>query len=227
MLSSVKRAVLPTGPRPLRILTGPYKGLCMMLDLQSQTQFYVGLYEVETNHVIRHASKHSDWFMDVGACQAETSMLFRVFGTRTIYAIEPSAVFVEMIKDNFAANNLPGPTIVHKFAGTTTGADMTALDDLTVDRTARGFIKIDVEGAEMDVLRGATSLLSNTRSINLLIETHTDQLESECLSFLRSLNYDTRIIRRAWWRKLIREGRLIPHNQWIVATSPGGIDPLN
>jgi len=53
------------------------------------------------------------------------------------------------------------------------------------------FIKVDVEGAELDVLKGASSLLINQSPI-VYLETHNvhrPRVDEECRSFLTSLGY--------------------------------------
>jgi FkbM family methyltransferase len=49
-------------------------------------------------------------------------------------------------------------------------------------------IKIDVEGAEADVLRGASRLLQEVRPI-VLLSTHSTALRRECLGLLRDADY--------------------------------------
>ncbi len=51
-----------------------------------------------------------------------------------------------------------------------------------------GFIKIDVEGAELDVLEGGENLLKKARP-NLIIEIHTFELWELCRSHLEKLGY--------------------------------------
>ena len=50
-------------------------------------------------------------------------------------------------------------------------------------------MKIDVEGYEMNVLRGALRTISSSRP-KIIIETHTAQLENEVRAFLKNLNYN-------------------------------------
>ena len=63
------------------------------------------------------------------------------------------------------------------------------LDDLGLERV--GFIKIDVEGHELQVLQGATETLARDRP-NLLLENeyaHAGETASEVFALLRALNY--------------------------------------
>ena len=52
-----------------------------------------------------------------------------------------------------------------------TSDDFVRLDDLPADRTLRGFVKIDVEGGEFEVLKGGDRLVSEG-AVDILIETH-------------------------------------------------------
>lgn len=89
--------------------------------------------------------------------------------------------------------------LVHASVSTAEGRTIrvrgTRLDELVQRLTLDpGFIKIDVEGSELKVLRGATGLLSEARP-NLLIEVHQYLLEegggsaNEVLEFLRGHRY--------------------------------------
>lgn len=64
---------------------------------------------------------------------------------------------------------------------------------------------------------GKSTLAGDCR---LLIETHSPAAETGCLEQLRLMGYETRIIGPAWWRTIIPERRLIPHNRWLSAWRP-------
>lgn len=69
----------------------------------------------------------------------------------------------------------------------------------TIDAMARllelrpDVMKIDVEGAEADVLRGAVETLRAARPI-LFLSIHSDALRDRCLAFLRELGYEASAI---------------------------------
>ena len=75
-------------------------------------------------------------------------------------------------------------------------------------------IKIDVEGAEAIVLQGMIDLLKEN-DCRLIIETHSVQLEKDCMAFLKSQGYYVRIIKNAWWRSILPERRPLKHNRWL------------
>ena len=52
------------------------------------------------------------------------------------------------------------------------------------------WIKIDVEGAEFEVLKGAHNILSNSKDIALLIEVHGLDNYTPVIEFLHSYNLD-------------------------------------
>lgn len=51
------------------------------------------------------------------------------------------------------------------------------------------FIKIDVEGAEVDVLRGGENLLRSYSPV-IILETHGEELYTECVSLLKQYGYE-------------------------------------
>ena len=67
------------------------------------------------------------------------------------------------------------------------------LDDIFDPPPRIGFIKIDVEGHEMEVLRGATNILRDQKP-SLLIEVLASEIHggrAACLDFLRDIGYDS------------------------------------
>ncbi|MDP2885470.1 MAG: FkbM family methyltransferase [Ignavibacteria bacterium] len=54
-------------------------------------------------------------------------------------------------------------------------------------------IKIDVEGAEFSVLRGAQATLRKAKS-KIFLSTHSDMLRSTCLEYLRGLGYTYEVL---------------------------------
>jgi hypothetical protein len=80
-------------------------------------------------------------------------------------------------------------------------------------------LKIDVDGGELDVLHGAADTLQKSKCL-LVIETHSLDLERDCIKYLQDLGYRCRIITPGWYRAFVSEGRQIEHNQWFVAQRP-------
>jgi hypothetical protein len=138
-----------------------------------------------------------------------------------VIAIEPNAADVVELRENLTLNSLNERDldIVERTVSPAAQPQSIALDDVAVDRSVRGFLKIDVDGAEMDVLRSGEKLLS-PGTADLLIETHSLELERDCLAWLEARGFTVRIVPNAWWRVFIPEYRIIPHNRWLWATSP-------
>jgi tRNA A58 N-methylase Trm61 len=217
-MNRLKKMAMPSGPRPRRVLLGPFRGLTLEIDLQTQSQLYFGLYEAELNSYIRTALRHSRWIIDVGAGAGEMSLLFAKNG-RDFIAIESSAQAVGKLRRNALLNGLQvsNHQLVCKFAGTSDDRDTVKLDGILVDRTMPGLIKIDVEGQEVAVINGALELISECSALFLLIETHSQALEAECWSILEKHNMALQIVKNAWYRSVFPENRSIEHNRWIWA----------
>jgi hypothetical protein len=219
-LSLLKSAFVRPGRKPRHIPWGLYSGLTLDLDLTIETQIYLGLWERETYPWLRSALPRCRWLIDVGAAKGELSILLATRpGVTRVVACEPLAREVDILRANMRLNAtvLKAPIdIVQKFVSTAVHTDTIALDCLGVDRTCPGLVKIDVDGAEMDVLRSGPALLKSGAA-TLLIETHSKVLESECLAFLTAHNYRCRIIRNGWWRIVVPEQRVGDQNRWLWA----------
>jgi predicted RNA methylase len=217
VLSFIKRYVVPAGRQIRYVPFGLYRGLRLNIDLRSQMQTYLGLWELETHKDLRGLLRHVRWFIDVGAGGGELCLLFRKAGTNIVIAAEPQSSEGELLRENLSANGLrPSEVeIITKFIGTMPGC--VRVDDIKVDPRHAGFIKIDVDGSELDVLKSGASLLNCAADLALLVETHSKGLEDDCIAFLEGSGFQTKVIRNAWWRLVIPEQRPTTHNRWIWA----------
>lgn len=223
ILSKIKNAVVPREARVRTIPIGLYRGIRAEIDLRYNAQLYLGLWERETHAFIRQASQRARWCIDVGAGAGELSLLFaRQPNVLNVIAIEPNASEVVRLRSAIALNDIPDGrvTVMRNLAGA--GAGMTAIDALPVDRTLPGFLKIDVDGGEVDVLRSASNTLDGRR-VHVLVETHSAALEAACIDLLADKGYVCKIIDMAWWRQtLLPEQRPWPHNRWLTAIPQAG-----
>lgn len=224
LIASAKNLLVPSGVAARRIPIGLYAGLTFDIDLRSQSQLFLGLWEKETHPTIAAALPRVGWFVDVGSGKGELCALFAKRGrAKLIVAIEADPAEAETTKRSLRANGVGADRvrISNKFCGAARDDAHVRLDDLGMPLDEPGLIKIDVDGFELDVLESGRELLSRGK-VELLVETHSTELERSCIEFLRGLGYDCRIIGHAWWRIFAPEHRPIPHNRWFVASRPAG-----
>ncbi|ACD82630.1 FkbM family methyltransferase [Candidatus Methylacidiphilum infernorum] len=229
-LSWIKRGIIAPGRSKRRVIAGLFKGLDLELDLSCQMQVLLGLWETETYGFIRKCAQRSRWMVDVGAGTGElVSYFLKQKLCKKVYAIEPQKDSVDILRRN-ANNNLSGKEIegrlfvITQFLGCNVLRGELPLDSLSLDRTERGFLKIDVDGAELGVLKSGENLLATGR-VDLLVETHSSQLEISCFEFLTGLGYRPSVIKNAWWRLFVPEQRPTEHNRWLCAEAKN--DPDN
>src|SRR5258708_3793796 len=65
VLSSIKSKLVADERRVRLVLFGLFNGLQFEINLRSQTQLYLGLWERETYSAIRHAAQSADWFVNL------------------------------------------------------------------------------------------------------------------------------------------------------------------
>lgn len=219
-LSILKRGLLKPGLKLRTVRFGLMKGVKLYMDFSNQTQGYLGLYETETFDACRKMVSRAAWMVDVGAGIGEMSLYFmKIHGAHTVFAFEPIAEQRARFADNLAANGWASAdvSLSPNFVGI--GEGCTALDDMGLDVGKRGFVKIDVDGAEADVLRSGANLL-RSGAADFIVEVHSKELEDECIALFRANGYKVDIIPNAWWRLFIPEHRIIAHNRWITAVRP-------
>jgi hypothetical protein len=220
-LSAIKGALVPAGQRPVRVPVGLFKGVTLELDLAHAMQKYLGLWETETYPFIRKAAARCRWAVDVGAGSGELTLyLLLKSRAQSVHAFEPDAAEAARLRANLALNGVaddPRLTLHATAVSINPNPGFVALDSIGLDAGQPGFLKIDVDGQEMHVLQSGAELLSRG-DVDVLIETHSPALESECVSFLSERGYACSVIPNAWWRLIVPEVRPLPHNRWLSAT---------
>ncbi len=152
-----------------------------------------GFWEKRTTEFVKANLKPGQVFVDVGAQAGYYTMLASKLGAK-VYAFEPSVVNRECLAGNIAANNMYqahnieiiGKALgdkdgrVNLYKGKTPGensltgsgdfevVEMARYDNLHLD--APDMVKVDVEGAERQVLLGMPSVLYAEKPIYLIIE---------------------------------------------------------
>jgi Methyltransferase FkbM domain len=183
VVSRIKSTLVPDVSQVRIVPLGLYKGLHLNINLRSETQLFLGLWERETYGAIRQAAPRAKWFIDVGAGKGELCIFFaRLEHVKRIIAIEPNHAEAQTLIANLSYNNIDPNSIevFEKFAGTEKDDRYVKIDHLNIISSIHGFIKIDVDGFELDVLRSGQQLLLQGNA-DLLIETHSAELEQSCI----------------------------------------------
>src|SRR5918998_545227 len=155
----------------------------------------------EDDIIKRFTPKEGDIVVDIGAhIGLYTIISSKRVGTKgKVVAIEAHPGNFEMLNSNIKLNQLtnviPLNYAVHSKETKEKLVEVNAntLDYLLQLNQIRqeevNWIKIDVEGAEFEVLKGATNVLSKSKDIALLIEVHGQNNYRPLVEFLSSYNF--------------------------------------
>lgn len=222
LLQHAKNRLMPSGARPRRIQSGAFRGLTLDIDLAHNLQGYLGLAERELALPLQRLSQGIRTAIDVGAADGWYTTYFLARTRARVIAVEPHEPLAPAIRQN-AAQSGADPSRLEILTACI-GAqrpdrpddNVLPLDALCADTEGPILVKLDVEGAELEVLASGPKLLARD-DVRLIIETHSAWLEAECEHLLTWHGYTTHVIRNAWWRHIVPETRILPHNRWLVA----------
>ncbi len=183
-MKTIKRFLLPKGARFIKT---EIQGYTMALDLNvgyMHTTYYRGNYEPETSNFLRSAIHPGEKFIDVGAGGGYFSLLAASAGAEVL-AFEADPAMCRIFRYNMKANNLSAElsqsaasdengesrffvnmnaSLSSLYPRKGTASILTVptkrLDDVVEHAD---IVKIDVEGAEIKVLRGMPKLLDKVR----------------------------------------------------------------
>jgi hypothetical protein len=226
LLKYLKNHIVGPEIRRRTILCGPFRSIALNLSLQTQMQMYLGLFEKEIHFYLQALTRNIATGIDVGAAYGEYT-LFLLAKTRAenVYSFEPDVGLQAPLQKNLRINQFNDSVrlkLFSQFVGTTAAGNVVPLDSLLAQMRLPCFIKVDVDGGEEKVLRGAESL-NQQYGVRWLIETHSRDLEAACESILKRAKFTTVVIPNAWWRTVIPELRPKAHNRWLAAWNDGAI----
>jgi FkbM family methyltransferase len=163
---------------------------------------YTGLHEFSDMLLLLHFLQEGDLFLDIGANIGSFTVLASGVRRATTWAFEPDPTTIRALRRNIELNSIQDRVIVYELAlGDTDGkiSFTTGLD--TMNRVSTSgeanirsvsvkrldgligvnrplMIKVDVEGFEENVVRGAKDLLSGDRVKVIELETLTGEIEA-------------------------------------------------
>ncbi|HEV2439644.1 MAG TPA: FkbM family methyltransferase [bacterium] len=205
---------------PRRVRFGAGQGLVLLLNRRHELQKELGLWEIEAQSIYKRWVARGGTVFDIGASEGDSALLLASLAAPgTVVAFEPDPALRDRLPQNAALNpGLPPFVVLPWFVGARDDDGRTVTLDSVVARGAAPppqFIKIDVDGGELDVLSGAQLLLAAHKPI-VFVEVHGLDRERDCLAFFAAHGYEVRIVKNAWWRALYPEHRPIGHNRWLL-----------
>lgn len=226
-LKVAKDAILPRGKRSRRLPFGIASGVRIEIDFTMQTKMFLGMYEVELNKHLRRLVRPGRTSFDVGAQFGYDALILAKLSGAPVASIECDPEVFPELQRNVDSNPGLGRHIrlIQGFVSSASDSEKgtIALDDLAYGGGlfVPDFIKMDIEGGELDALRGSRRILES-RHPDLLVETHSAQLEADCLDLVRDLGYRATIVDA---RTFLPDYRPVEHNRWFVATHPAPAGP--
>ncbi|GAB3778751.1 hypothetical protein GCM10028818_28320 [Spirosoma horti] len=163
-----------------------------------------GIHEPQEERVFQEVLKHMPkkaTMIELGSNWAFYSMWFySKVAEPTCFMIEPEKELLELGKNNFALNNMTGD-FSNYFIGSQSQngqpTPTTNIDDF-IARKSIEFVDIlhsDIQGFELEMLKGAQTLINARKVGYFFISTHSGQLHRDCEAFL--LEHDFEIIASA------------------------------
>jgi FkbM family methyltransferase len=203
--------------RVMRVLSGALRGAKWVAGSATHG-CWLGTYERDNQRVFVDLVKPGDVVYDIGANVGFFSLLASRLAGRDgrVYAFEPVPSNLELLSRHVRMNGADNVEVlpvavaassgVARFATAESAAmgalakdgDLSvrsvALDDLVNEIRPPAFLKIDVEGAEGDVLHGARRMLGELHP-SILLSTHGYERHELCWSFLKECGYDLQLLR--------------------------------
>lgn len=226
LAAALKNFLLPHKFAHLKVRAGLARGSILPLNVRYQLYVALGLYERDIAPWVKPWVKRDCVFYDVGAGQGYYAVAFaRRMRRGKVYAFEFVPWVLELLHQVERANNLNPDRfqIVKAEVGMTSQVDppRLSLDDFVRREGARppDLIKIDVEGGELLVLKGAHQVLTTHRPA-ILLEFHSEALRDECTGLLHAVGYTTR---QEEPRKWPRDSRPVELNGWLLGEYHGRV----
>jgi len=213
-LRSVANRFVPDGLTEVRVAGGALAGARLLLNLRREKNLWLGTYEPWVQEAITANLRPGEGAWDVGAFIGYHTLLMQhAAGAGCVAALEPNPMNRVRLERNLASNAATDVRVVPMAAGKSRGygrmwhdsllgsgshlapggeveCETIPLDALLPELPVPRLIKIDVEGAEADVLAGAYRLVHEVRPI-WIVEVHRSD-GWIAIDHLRSAGYRVR-----------------------------------
>jgi FkbM family methyltransferase len=199
----------------MRVLRGPLRGM-KWIKGAGPNAYWVGTYEVQRVQAFAAALFPGATVYDIGAnVGIYTLLASRLSGPKgMVYAFEPLPRNVKFLRRHVALNHLQNCTVIESAVGNCVGsrrfsaenweasmAHLAADGEMVVPMTTLDtciygehrlrrpdVLKIDVEGAELEVLEGAHRAITEFHP-KIFLEIHGTQLHVDCCAILKAQGY--------------------------------------
>jgi len=221
--SHLTNFILADSIKTYRIFTGPACGMKMNLNARRETAFLFGTYEIaNVNLLLKHLSSETV-FWDIGAHIGYfTCIMSRRLSKGQVVCVEPLLENVELLRENIRLNNLRNAVIIDKALSSSEKLVSFSISEssyegrivhnqehlpgkkinikaTTIDTLIKSglpvpdIVKIDVEGEEGRVLKGATLVLQKYQPC-FLIAIHTPENAQTCWDILSFYRYNIKFL---------------------------------
>ncbi len=211
LLRAPLRAI-PPGAR-VRVLQGPLRGARWIVGSATHG-CWLGTYESEKQRALSSLLKAGQTLFDVGA----NAGFYTLLGSKLVgpggkvFAFEPLPANLGHLREHLRINHVTNTEVIAAAVGRSKGrlqfaeaaspsmgrldpgggleVDVVSLDELVAAGAVRppDLIKMDIEGGEVEALKGARVVLATHRP-QLLLATHGWELHRDCCALLRGLGY--------------------------------------
>jgi len=219
-VAALKNSVVREEPRYLKVRLGPARGAVLYTTYRHGSRMILGLYESELTSYVRRYVRPGDVCYDIGSAGGYYTFAFaRLAAPGVVHGFDLDEQLVDQLRALTTRNTHLGSVVnAHHIGIGASHVDEThtSVDTLVFERRwpRPNVMKLDVEGYELQVLKGSTRVLQQYRP-RLMIEVHSEQLEAECERLLTAVGYTVTVVpNRAFMAEhAFRRG----HNRWICA----------
>ena len=216
-----------------RIMQGRLKGWKWIVG-SGEHGYWLGWYEIGKRQAFENAITEGAVVYDIGANVGYYSLMAAVVAgvSGHVYAFEPLPRNVDYLRKHVALNKLEdritvfdvavsdqtGEAAFDLGASTSMGhlaesgeikVKMARLDDLLIEGQVKppDYMKVDVEGAEFDVLNGARELLAKHKPV-IFLDTHNREAHNATVKLLNEFNYEI----------VCLDGKPLPESKELIAS---------
>ncbi|MCI9152216.1 MAG: FkbM family methyltransferase [Ruminococcus sp.] len=168
--------------------------MIMLSDINTHSLSWSKMNCRRTNTLVRDFNFHSGGgiFVDVGSAEGIISLEVAECAEE-IYLIEKSQSWITALESTFK-DYRDKVHIINKYAGSITSKDIVKLDDVLLKyKNENIFIKMDIEGMELEALKGCVGTMSSNNCTFLCAAYHTNTMEEKLLHFFKQYAYEAKV----------------------------------